>query len=257
VTPEITWAGRILLALSREPDAADYVTPQPGLENALSLLGAVFPNFLDTIRGKDILEVGCRKGLQALGMAQAGAQSVFGLDSNKTVTEKARELAVRLELERRVEFGNSLDEALERRFDVVVCQTMEHLPNPAQTIEKMKAALKADGRMMITFSPPWYAPYGSHMHFFTKMPWVNLLFSEATVMAVRARFRFDGALRYENVEGGLNKMTLTHFERIVRSAGLQYAHRSYDGVRGLDAITHIPFVRELFTNRVSCILVSA
>ena len=109
---------------------------------------------------------------------------------------------------------------------------------------------------MITFSPPWYAPYGSHMHFFTKVPWVNLLFSEATVMAVRACYRADGARRYESVEGGLNKMSVGKFERIVSSAGLQFVYRSDDGVRGMDAVTHIPFVRELLTNRVTCTLTS-
>jgi SAM-dependent methyltransferase len=256
VKPEVTWAGRLLLALSREPDAADFVTLRPPLENALSLLRSAFPDFLDAIRGKDVLDFGCRQGLQSLAMAEAGAQSVFGLESNTTAVEEARGLASQLNLQQQVEFGNSLDEARGRRFDVVVCQTMEHVPHPAQAVETMKSVLKTDGRIMITFSPPWYAPYGSHMHFFTRVPWVNLFFSEATVMAVRARFRSDGAQRYESVEGGLNKMTLTKFERIVSSAGLRYAFRNYIGVRGLDAATHIPFVREFFTNRVSCVLIS-
>jgi hypothetical protein len=30
------------------------------------------------------------------------------------------------------------------------------------------------------------------MHFFTKVPWVNLLFSEKTVMTVSFRFKSDG-----------------------------------------------------------------
>lgn len=39
--------------------------------------------------------------------------------------------------------------------------------------------------LLITFGCPWLSPYGSHMHFFTKMPWINVFFSETTVMRVR------------------------------------------------------------------------
>ena len=77
-------------------------------------------------------------------------------------------------------------------FDIVLSHnSMEHFGDPARILDVMKSALKPDGRLYITFGPPWYAPYGSHMHFFTRVPWVNLLFSERTVMAVRARYRND------------------------------------------------------------------
>ena len=37
----------------------------------------------------------------------------------------------------------------------------------------------------------------------TKLPWVNLLFPERVVLAVRSRYRTDGATRYEDCGGGL------------------------------------------------------
>ena len=106
----------------------------------------------------------------------------------------------------------------------------------------------------MTFGPPWYAPYGGHMHFFTRLPWATLLFDEGTVMRVRARFRDDGATRYAELEEGLNRMSLARFERLVAETGLTVTYRRDDQVRGQRWLGRLPLLRELFTNQVSCAL---
>jgi hypothetical protein len=118
----------------------------------------------------------------------------------------------------------------------------------------MKSALKSDGKLLVTFGPPWYAPYGSHMQFFTRMPWVNILFSERTVMRVRARYRSDGAMRYRDVESGLNQMTVAKFEALVKRNGLLLEEGRYQCIKGLNGLGRIPFLRELFVNHISCVL---
>ena len=60
-----------------------------------------------------------------------------------------------------------------------------HFGDPAGVLDLMRGLVNVQGRLMITFGPPWLAPYGAHMHFFTKLPWVHLLFSEQTVLRVR------------------------------------------------------------------------
>jgi hypothetical protein len=89
---------------------------------------------------------------------------------------------------------------------------------------------------------------------FTRMPWVNLLFSESTVMRVRSLFRDDGATRYEEVKGGLNRMTLRRFERIIRESGLLLEWRRYYAVQGLPIVHRIPGLREFLTASVACVL---
>jgi hypothetical protein len=133
---------------------------------------------------------------------------------------------------------------------------MEHYSEPRVILEEMKSALKPGGTILITFGPPWFAPYGSHMHFFTTMPWLNLLFSERTVMNVRAHFRGDAATRYEDVEFGLNKMSVAKFERIAAETGLKISQRKYECIKGLDFLGKIPRARELFINNISCALKS-
>lgn len=248
---------RVLLALSRKPGTGDYTDPHElrTPENALSLLCEVFPEFLETIPGKDVLDFGCGIGLQAVAMARAGARYVFGLETNPRSVAEARELASQFGVQSVVQFGDEIVPGERGGFDFVVTQnSMEHFPDPVQALEAMKSALGPEGKIMMVFAPPWYAPYGSHSHFFTKVPWVNIFFSESTVMAVRSNFRQDGATRYEEVEGGLNKMTVAKFERIVSSAGMRFNAKTYTGVKKLNWLTRIPLLRELFTNRISCVL---
>lgn len=248
---------RLLLFLSRKPGAVDYEAGRDhwAVDDALSQLCRVFPSFHPRIAGKEILDLGCGTGYQTVALARMGAKHVIGLDTNRAVLETARELARELDVTEKVEFIDRFENRLERSFDLVISQnSMEHFPEPVQVLEQMKSALKPTGKILITFGPPWFAPYGSHMHFFTKVPWVNLLFREEIVMKVRARFRDDGAMRYEEVESGLNKMTVAKFERTVSMAGLQIEHRRYDCVKRLNILQKLPFVRELFVNEISCVL---
>jgi SAM-dependent methyltransferase len=252
-----SFAEKLLLHLSRGPGTDDFPAGQEewNPDNALSLLCRVFPDFLNSIVGKEILDFGCGTGWQSVALAKAGASSVLGLEINPQTLEKARHLAQELGLGPRVQFAERLDESLEGRFGVVVSQnSMEHFPEPAQALAQMKSALKPEGRILITFGPPWLSPYGAHMHFFTKVPWVNLLFSEKAVMNARAVFRDDQARRYEEVESGLNRMTIAKFERTVSYVGLQIQYRRYDCVKKLNFLGKLPGLRELFVNQISCVL---
>ncbi len=250
-------AERLLLLLSRRPGTADFPAGSPDwtLDDALSLLEEVFPDFRARIKGKDLVDFGCGDGYQSVAIARAGARRVLGLEANPRVLENARALAESVGAMERVAFAERLSDDFLEGFDYAISQnSMEHFSDPAAVLATMKAALRPTGKLVITFGPPWFAPYGSHMFFFTKVPWVNILFDEQTVMRVRSRFRSDGAKRYEEVESGLNRMTLATFERLVKEAGLRFEFRRYDCSLGFDILGKVPLLRELFVNRVSCIL---
>jgi len=248
---------KILLTLSRKPNSRDHSggTLEWTDETSLSLLAKVYPNFLELIPNKEILDFGCGDGHQSVSLAQAGAKRVVGVDTNRAILERAKALLATPALREKVQFVETLSSDAPGRFDMVISQdSMEHFSDPEAILQQMSAALKPDGKLLITFGPPWYAPYGSHMKFFTSVPWVNILFSEKTVMAVRGRFSRDGAIRYEEVESGLNKMSVGRFERIIHDSALQIGYRRYDCVKGLNFLAKLPFVRELFINHVSVIL---
>jgi SAM-dependent methyltransferase len=156
----------------------------------------------------------------------------------------------------RVEFREKIDESFYGKFDIAISQnSMEHFLDPVGSLKEMKNLIHQKGKILITFNPPWYAPYGSHTHFFTKLPWVNILFSEKSVMEARSHFREDGATRYEEVEGGLNRMTVAKFEKLVSTCGMSIQSKKYRCVKKLDFLGNIPLLRELFINYISCILI--
>ncbi len=73
-------------------------------------------------------------------------------------------------------------------------------------------------------------------------------------MRFRSRYRNDGATRYEDVVGGLNRMTLAKFERVLRASGLVIERLQYHATRGLPLVTRIPLVRELLTSAATTVL---
>lgn len=251
-------AERLLQTLSRAPGPEDYAEARQvwSFDNALTRLRWAFPGFDELIRGRRVLDFGCGQGWQALAIAQSGATAVLGVDINATTLETARALAARSpETTGRLTFAGDIPDDQLGSFDVVLSKdSFEHFGDPVAILRRMRAALHPHGRLLITFGPPWYAPYGSHMHFFTKVPWVHLLFAEATVMAVRQRYRQDGARRYVEVESGLNQMSVGRFERLIAGCGMRVEQRWYWCVRGWNILGRIPVLRELFITNVSCIL---
>jgi SAM-dependent methyltransferase len=252
-------AERLLLAISRQPGNQNgcLSCKEETIDSALEFLRHAFKNFEREIAGKRVLDFGCGYGQQTVAMAKSGAKYVVGLDINQKFLQRGRDLAAQHGLNGHVEFADKLEERRRGSFDLVISQnSMEHFVRPVEVLEIMKAALNPAGKLLITFGPPWFAPYGSHMQFMTRVPWINLLFDETTVMNVRNRFRRDGAMRYEDVEGGLAKMSVAKFERLVSQCGMKIHYKKYDCIKGLDFLGRLPVLRELFINHVNCALVA-
>ena len=72
-------------------------------------------------------------------------------------------------------------------------------------------------------------------------------------MGARARFRPDGARHYEEVAGGLNRMSLAKFERIIRRSGMTVEYYRAFMTKGLPG-SRIPLIKELFGAAAACIL---
>ena len=256
----------ILGTLSRAPstDASAHADPVYAPGEELAVLRDAFANLSALVAGKRVADFGCGTGEQAIALARDEGCDVVGIDSNPATLARANARATLARANARaagqplkgsVRFVESVTPDLAGTFDVVISQNaMEHFPDPDSIVALMTRLVRPGGVMLVTFGPPWYSPFGSHMHYFCKVPWLNLLFSERTVMKVRSRYRSDGAQRYVDVESGLNRMSLAKFERVIANAGVQAKHSQYACVKGLDFLGKIPVVRELFVNQVSCVL---
>ncbi|MFP5289039.1 MAG: class I SAM-dependent methyltransferase [Thermoanaerobaculia bacterium] len=254
----MNFSERILLSLSRTPDADDYTQKEGAttLDSALDLLTRVFPDFAALVSGKRLVDFGCGAGYQSIALALKYDGSVVGVEANPkmlaTAIENARKYGVSSQ---KLSLVASTSPDMRNSFDVVISQnSFEHFANPEKVLEEMASLLTDSGIILITFGPPWFAPYGSHMHFFCKAPWVNVFFSERTVMKARSHFRKDGIMRYQDLAQGLNKMTLAKFESIISSCGLEVAYQKYEAIKRIDWLSRVPLLREAVTNHVTVIL---
>ena len=243
----------ILGWLSLPPEKVPIHTedsPQDRPTNPLGLLAAEYPELPELLRGRHVLDFGCGFGYQTAALAKSSkyqCASVQGLEINSSYFTAAQRLHPG------VTFVDRLSS--DQKYDVVISQdSMEHFCDPEARLRDMMSALRPGGHILVTFGPPWFSPWGSHMHFFCKVPWLNILFPEKTIMAVRSRYRQDGARRYEDVESGLNKMSLHKFERIVRTCRLEVVQQRYGAFKRLNFLTRIPLIRELCTIRVTVVL---
>jgi SAM-dependent methyltransferase len=255
---QVTLGERLLLALSRDPNAPDYpiTTTEYTLDNALDFARKTIPGFPSRVRNRAVLDYGCGPGWQAVAMhRQCGSRHGVGLDINQEWLAHGRELAERERCDDAVTFTDVVPSDSQGILDVVLSlNSFEHFNDPAKQLARMRGLARPGGFVVISFAEPWYSHSGSHMNFFTKVPWVNILFSEQTVLRVRERFRSDGAMRYEEVEGGLNRVTLRKFEEIIRASGLRVVYLKYHTTRGLPLVDKLPVVREFLVATATCIL---
>ena len=238
-------SARILRLLSRDVDAPDYPggTDWQIGDRALEFVLKTVPGFIDMIRGKSVLDYGCGRGNQVLAMKSAGASYVVGYDPHWKFPAQ---------IPVGVKFTTSVPSY---KFDVVLsCSSFEHFADPEREFRVMQGLARE--RLIITWAEPWYSHAGAHVGNFTRVPWVNLLFPERSVMLVRALYRDDRAKRYEEFGdgGGVNRMTVARFERIIAASGMRREfYRNY-ATRGLPLVTRLPVLRELLTSACTCIL---
>ena len=248
---------KLLLFFSKDCEEGDKFQDKNNcnISDSLAHLKDAFgSSFIRSIAGKDILDFGCGLGYQCVAMALHGARRVIGVDILEENIDFGKRLALKHKVTGKTEFFQNSQQIADEKFDLIISQNcFEHYNDPLGVLRLFDSLSLESGKILITFGPLWLSPYGSHMHFFTKFPYINILFSEKTVMNVRRHYRDDGANTYEEVEGGLNKMTIAKFEGIVCASGLRVDYLKKLGVRNLNLLTKIPFLQELITNRIDCI----
>lgn len=192
--------------------------------------------FVAGVRDRTILDFGCGEGREVVELVRLGARRVIGLDIRPDLLEHATDYARSAGVLDRCEFTTHMPPPA----DVIVSiDAFEHFSDPGAVLEQMARMIVREGRIWISFGPPWLHPRGGHL--FSVFPWAHLLFTETALLRWRTDFKHDGATRFEEVEGGLNQMTVARFVRLVEASPFRF-----------DWFSAVPIRRtELFHNRWS------
>jgi SAM-dependent methyltransferase len=206
-------------------------------------------DFWDDVEGKVVIDFGCGEGHQAIEMARRGARSVIGIDIREAPLKIARDASLRAGVAESCSFTTKC----EKKADVIVSlDSFEHFDDPASVLEVMASLLKPGGCVWASFGPTWLHPRGGHL--FSVFPWAHLIFTEAALIRWRSDFKTDGATRFTEVSGGLNRITIGKFERIVAYSRFRFVFLRPVPIK---VVRHLwtTWTREFFTSVVQCKLV--
>jgi len=227
--------------MARHPNASSNSDCHSRLASALE----VFPTLDRDVSGKTVVDYGCGRGLLSADLSSL-ATLVYAVDIRPEIYTAARPNNVIVGGPNIVPDGVA---------DIVLSiNSFEHYAEPETVLKHWRFLLKPEGKVYLSFGPPWYHPYGAHMHFFTRIPWIHLWCPERFVMVWRSRYRADGAKRYEDVEGGLNRMSVSRCDHLLAVAGFDVVNSRNVPIRNIHWPLCTSIGRELWTSRVDRIL---
>ncbi len=131
------------------------------------------------IRSKVVLDLGCNDGAITEGYLKRGAREVVGVDiDEKAIAQAQKRLP-------HISFGISTTTTLplvNNLIDVIICyDVFEHVSKPKAMLDECYRVLKPGGQMLIgTWG--WYYPYAMHLWSTMPVPWVQVFFSEKTIL---------------------------------------------------------------------------
>ncbi|MEZ5856749.1 MAG: class I SAM-dependent methyltransferase [Hyphomicrobiaceae bacterium] len=204
-------------------------------------------SWVASLEGLVVADFGCGHGYECVELATV-AGKVIGVDIEANARLLAQQRTAQLP---NVVITDRLTEPVDA---IVSLDAFEHFADPEMILRLMSDALAPGGRILASFGPTWYHPLGGH--FFSVFPWSHLIFSEQALLRWRQRYRPDRPKRLSDVEGGLNRMTIARFERMVSASGLKVASFDPVPIRRLRWL-HSRLTREFTTAIVRVILVKA
>lgn len=192
-------------------------------------------DFIEKISGKTVLDFGCGFGVQSVEVAKLGAGKVIGIDILENRLNGAIELAEAQGVGSICQFTKHTDQ----KADIILSKdSFEHFDDPSKILMLMDELLKPQGRVLASFGPTWYHPYGGHS--FSVFPWAHLIFTEKSLIEWRSQFKNDGATRFREIDGGLNQLTIYGFESIVERSPFRILKYSAIPISGISVLASKP-----------------
>lgn len=219
-----------------------------GKSKLRTLLG---DDVFELARGKTVIDFGCGTGQESIELAANGARTVLGVDIQEEMLCEARQRARLAGVQDRCTFSTMGSECV----DVIISlDSFEHFSDPEAVLCEMWKLLKPGGWLVAAFGPTWYHPLGGHL--FSVFPWAHLVFAEKALIRWRNDIRNDGARSFGEVAGGLNRMTIRRFLKMVQRRSFKENHIKLVSIRRL-SLLHNRLTQEFTTSTIRCRLKKA
>ncbi|MDX1478851.1 MAG: class I SAM-dependent methyltransferase [Saprospiraceae bacterium] len=219
-----------------------------------------------------ILEIGCAEAGVLRAFRELGCDCT-GIELSASRVANAEKFHAEIDAPGQVRFVTrdiyeiDVEHDLGHRFDVIVLKdVIEHIPDQARFIPRLRAFLAPGGVIFFGF-PPWQMPFGGHQQVcqsrvLSKLPWFHLLPTPLFqgVLRVFGETRTTRRNLQEIKETGI---TIGRFERIVRQSGLQITQRTFwllnpiykykfgrGAVKQAGVIARLPGLNNFFTTAV-------
>ena len=180
-----------------------------------------------------VLEFGCGHGALAIGVAEAGAADVLGVDlDEERVAFASRKVRDQYpELLGKIAFSTEDIRSLMpgEPFDYIVSKdTLEHvvedLPGIADHLHRL---LKPNGKLIVGFSPLYYSPFGDHGRLGLPGAWLH------AVLPRRLVLKWTGSRKKESIgdigQLGLNGLTPRGFRALFSVPAWRVLSLKYNG----------------------------
>jgi SAM-dependent methyltransferase len=216
-------------------------------ERELKLLGDGSADSAQRVQGKQVLEVGCGGGQNAIALARWGAVCT-GVDPSAAQLAHARRLAQEQGVEVRFMLSNAEDLGVfpDKGFDVVLSSyAFDYVADLRQAYEEAWRVLKPGGLFVFCLSHPWFQAVGWHLAGDPDMPEVadyaawplvddwDWTFEDGSSAAFRDHLRTLAQIINDLIEAGFS------LERLVE--------QPYEDVTGASAeeLGRLPYVAKL------------
>lgn len=216
------------------------------------------------LHSKRVLDLCCGEGGKTQYFVEKLPELIVGLDFDREKLNAAKKLSSNKKVYFQIGDARHLP-FKHNTFDLILINDgMEHVLGPEIVIQECKRVLTNKGRIYIDF-PPYYHPKGAHLDRTIRIPWCHIFFSEKTLVkvAVKQALRLGMELEIKRLKDndripGINHMTIKRFESILKHCDLNVVFFRLQGFekysKFLNVFTSIPYVKELFTSHVLCIL---
>ena len=200
----------------------------------------------EAVRDRVVIDFGCGEGNMSADLAQRGAKKVIGVDVQEPRLEIARRHAEAMGVADRCEFTTQVTE----KADLIVSKdAFEHFDDPSSVLGVMAEMLRPGGHVLAAFGPTWLHPLGGHG--FSVFPFSHLIFTERAQIRWRSDFQDDGATCFAEVDGGLNKLTIRKFEKLVAASPFEFDWLETVPIRGM-RLLKTKLLREVGSSIVRC-----